>query len=108
MSSLIGNAMVFAGMDEHGFACFVDSGEPAKSFAIPAPVVQVAEDGARAMSVNAIKRGEYVKLSADTSSVWIRGIYDSSSRKFELTHADDTNRVRYVKTGTLLYVGFTY
>lgn len=107
MSSLIGNAMVFAGMDEHGFACFVDSGEPAKSFVIPAPVVQVEQDTHTPVAVCTVKRGDFVRFKVG-GPVWIREEYSRELKAYMFAACDDVNRTRAAKSTKTVFIGFTY
>jgi len=53
-------------------------------------------------------RGEYVKRKPDAKKVYIVNGYCRVSRRWELTDCDDVSRCIYIKTGTLLFAGFTY
>lgn len=52
--------------------------------------------------------GEYVRRKADSSKVYKRGAYDRSTRTYELEDCSDCSRSIYVKSGTVLFYGFTY
>jgi hypothetical protein len=52
--------------------------------------------------------GEYVKLKANSSTVYKRGDYDRSSKTYSLIDCSDINREIFVKRGTVLFFGFTY
>jgi hypothetical protein len=53
-------------------------------------------------------KGEFVKRKPDAAKVYRVEGYCRSSKRWELVDADDVNRCVYVKTGTLLFAGFTY
>lgn len=54
-----------------------------------------------------LPKGEYIRLT-ENGPVWIRGDYDRSSRKYELTRFDDVNRVAYRKGTTTVFAGFSF
>ena len=59
-------------------------------------------------TVQATKRGEYVKRKPEAKAVYIRGAYDAGSKRYELTDAEDINRSVWVKGSVSVVVGFTY
>lgn len=60
------------------------------------------------VAVESIKRGEFVRRSADAKKTYQRGAFDPSTRRYSLTDCDDVNREVFVKKGTKLFVGFSY
>jgi hypothetical protein len=59
-------------------------------------------------TIKQTKKGEYIKRTADTNIVYIRGDYNRTLKQYELIRADDVNLVLYRKGSTLVYIGFTY
>jgi hypothetical protein len=53
-------------------------------------------------------KGEYVKRKESARPVYMVGSYDRVAKRWELTDTEDANRCIYVKTGTILFAGFTY
>ena len=58
--------------------------------------------------VEAIKRGEYVKRTADANKVFKRGPYCASTKCYALEDCSDISREVYVKRGTDLFINFEY
>lgn len=65
-----------------------------------------------ATTIRECKPGTWITLKETEfpteRQVWIRGEYDRSQRKYELTNWDDICRTKYVKADTVCYVGFTF
>lgn len=59
-------------------------------------------------TVEAIRKGEYVRRNATTMKTYKRGDYDRSTKRYALISCDDVSREIYVKAGTMLVIGFTY
>lgn len=55
-----------------------------------------------------VKPNDYVKRKADSKAVYMKGAYDRTTKSFELVDVEDINRVVYIKSSKLVYVGFTY
>lgn len=53
-------------------------------------------------------KGEFVKRRESARTVYRVDGYSKELRRWELTDTTDTNRCIYVKTGTILFAGFTY
>ena len=64
--------------------------------------------GVYSARVEDLPLGEYVRRKADSSKVYKRGAYDRSTRSYELEDCSDCSRSIYVKSGTILFYGFTY
>jgi hypothetical protein len=64
--------------------------------------------GVHCSAVERLPLGEYVKRKADSGKVYKRGAYDRSTRSYELEDCSDCSRSIYVKSGTVLFYGFTY
>ena len=60
------------------------------------------------VKLNEVKPGEYVKRKADSKTVFVKGAYDKSTKAFSLTDTEDISREVFLKSSTLVYVGFTY
>lgn len=60
------------------------------------------------MKVNVIPKGEFVKRKPTSKEVFTRGEFDRSQGKYELNSESDISKSIYVKSGTMLFVGFTY
>jgi hypothetical protein len=58
--------------------------------------------------VENIKQGEYVRRSREAQKTYIRGEFDRTSKRYSLTDTADVNREIFVKSGTLLFVGFEF
>lgn len=57
--------------------------------------------------IREIKRGDFFRLNK-TGTVYVRGEYDRSSKKYGCYKFDDVNDFRYLNGGTLVYTGFTF
>jgi hypothetical protein len=58
-------------------------------------------------AIKNVKPGEYVQLK-ENGPFWVRGAYDKSSKKFELSSCDDVNKVLYRKGTVEVVIGATY
>jgi hypothetical protein len=58
--------------------------------------------------VRNIKKGEYIKCKPDSKTVYIKGEYCRTTKKFELIDTNDINRFVYVKGNKICFYGFTY
>jgi hypothetical protein len=83
-----------------------------KIFRLTDDAAQIVRDryaaGVYSARVEDLPLGEYVKRKADSSKVYKRGAYDRSTRTYELEDCSDCSRSIYVKSGTVLFYGFTY
>lgn len=71
--------------------------------------LDAVEDGeAKPVALKNVKPGDFVKRKSDSKAVYIKGAYDKTTKSFELVDVEDINRVIYVKSDKLVYVGFTY
>ena len=59
-------------------------------------------------TINKVKQGEFLKLSEDSSVVYVRNHYDRATNSFSISRADDINRESFVKSHRVVYIGFTY
>lgn len=60
------------------------------------------------ITLKTVKPGDYVKRKSDSKAVYIKGAYDRTTKSFELIDTDDINRVVYVKSDKIVFIGFTY
>lgn len=60
------------------------------------------------ITLKSVKPGDYVKRKSDSKAVYIKGAYDRTTKSFELIDTDDINRVVYVKSDKIVFIGFTY
>ena len=71
--------------------------------------IAASEIGARAVSIEDTKSGEYIKLAAtETSKVYKRGRYVHAIKSYSVVDCEDINRERFIKRGRIVFVGFTY
>lgn len=59
-------------------------------------------------TVKQAPKGEYVKRTADTKKVYIRGDYDAGTKRYSLVDTEDMNREIFLKGNTPVFVGFEY
>jgi hypothetical protein len=55
-----------------------------------------------------VKPGEYVMRKVDSKKVYVRGSYDKGTKTFSLTDTKDISREIFLKSSTMVFVGFTY
>lgn len=66
------------------------------------------------MPVEKVRKGEYIRLKdTETAPVYIRGEYSSldwprGEGRYECGAFDDISKSRYLKKGTIVYVGFDF
>lgn len=60
------------------------------------------------ITLKSVKPGDFVKRKSDSKAVYIKGAYDRTTKSFELIDTDDINRVVYVKSDKIVFIGFTY
>jgi hypothetical protein len=60
------------------------------------------------VKLNEVKPGDYVMRKPDSKTVFVKGAYDKGSKAFSLTDTEDMNREIFLKSSTLVYIGFTY
>lgn len=58
--------------------------------------------------VRDLPRGEYVKRKQGAKKVYIRGDYDSGSKRYSLLDVEDIGREIWVRGDTHVWAGFTY
>jgi hypothetical protein len=95
-----------------GWAIIKDKSSIVKEFtSIEAACTYLAavEDGeAKPVALKNVKPGTFVKRKADSKAVYIKGVYDRTTKSFELQDTEDMNRFVYIKADKPVYVGFTY
>lgn len=70
---------------------------------------KVDDDGSeRAVEVEKLKKGTFVKRQPTSSKVYKLAGYDAGSRTYRLDDTDDISRDIGVKRGTKLWIGFDY
>ena len=52
-------------------------------------------------------KGEYIRIG-QSAVVYIKGDYDRTSKRYELSRFDDVNSFRYVKGTTVCTIGFDF
>lgn len=60
------------------------------------------------ITLKSVKPGDFVKRKSDSKAVYIKGAYDRTTKSFELIDTDDINKVVYVKSDKIVFIGFTY
>lgn len=58
--------------------------------------------------VSKLKKGDYFKINESAKQVYVRGGYDSSTKKFCCCKFDDIGDERMLKGCKLVYVGFEF
>lgn len=69
---------------------------------------EIADDGARAVALKDVKKGDFVKRKSDSKKVYKKGDYDKTEKKFWLQDTDDISGGISMKGTATVYVGFTY
>lgn len=59
-------------------------------------------------TIKSLKPGDFFKLSPNSKTVYIRGAYDRSLRKYECQKYDDINAWQYLRGDRTVYTGFTF
>ena len=56
-----------------------------------------------------IKKGEFFRLTdSETATVYIKGDYDRSERKFEVSKFYDMNDFKFMNGTRTVFIGFTF
>lgn len=75
-------------------------------------ITKTLEDGSRLVAIETVKLGDYVRLVRNgqpTKKVYLFEGYDRSEKRYAVTDCEDIlGNSRYLKKGTMVYVGFTY
>ena len=58
-------------------------------------------------SVKQAPKGEYLRIGK-TTTVYIKGNYDRTSKRYELVKSEDVNSLRYVKGTAACTIGFDF
>ena len=69
--------------------------------------VLIDNDATTQVPVEKIKNGEYVRIQLN-GKTYTKQKFDRENKKYELQGQDDIGNFKYVKKGTLLWVGFEY
>lgn len=67
-----------------------------------------AEAAITRTTVKSLKPGDFFKLSPTSKTVYIRGAYDRSLRKYECQKYDDINSWQYLRGDRIAYTDFTF
>jgi precorrin-3B methylase len=51
---------------------------------------------------------KYIKLRADSETVYVINHFDRSSQKYSVSPTDDMNAEKFVNKSSLVFIGFTY
>lgn len=62
----------------------------------------------RAIAIENVKKGEFIKRIAYGSKVHIRGEYDRTTKRYRCDDWDDISRDIQLKKGTIVYVDFEF
>ena len=60
------------------------------------------------VEIRSLKRGEFFTRKQHSNSVYIRGEYDRSYKRFDCANCDDISREIYLKPTAKVWIGFTY
>ena len=56
-----------------------------------------------------VKKGEFFRLTdSDTATVYIKGDYDRSEKKYEVSKFYDMNDIKFMNGTRTVYIGFTF
>ena len=55
-----------------------------------------------------VKRGDFVRRKAGAATVYTRGDYDKSRKRYSLGDYSDVGREVFLKGDTIVYIGFSY
>lgn len=67
-----------------------------------------AESAVTKTTIKDLKPGDFFKLSPTSKTVYIRGTYDRSLRKYECQKYDDVNACQYLRGDRTAYTDFTF
>ena len=62
----------------------------------------------QAIKLKEVKAGEYIKLAADGKTVYVRGDYERTERKYSVTKFDDHCAERFIKGDKVVFIGFDF
>jgi len=62
----------------------------------------------KAIAINKAPKGEYIKRKADSVKVYRLGSFDRALKRWEVIDCDDISRCLYLKSSTIVFIGFTY
>ena len=65
-------------------------------------------DDYKMVPLNKVKAGDFVKRKPDSKTVFIKEHYNREDKTFCLSDAMDMNRSIFLKSKTMVCVGFTY
>jgi hypothetical protein len=65
-------------------------------------------EGIRAVKIENVKQGEYLKRKPHANKVYTRSVYDRFAKRYACDDTDDCSREVFLKKGTIVYIGFTY
>lgn len=60
------------------------------------------------ITLSHVKPGDFVRRKPDSKKTYVKGAYDKASKTFALVDFDDVNREIFVKSDTVVYVGFDF
>jgi|TARA_R100000458_G_C8263931_1_gene239196 predicted GNAT family acetyltransferase len=59
-------------------------------------------------SLKDIDKGEYFKRKPESKTIYTKGNYDRSEKKYQCDNENDISKCIYLKGDTVVSVGFTY
>lgn len=55
-----------------------------------------------------VAQNEYFRRKVDSKKTYVKGCYDSATKSFECSDCEDMMSTIWLKSDTLVFVGFTY
>jgi len=65
-------------------------------------------DLTQSVRLDTVKKGDYIKRKADATTIYRKGHYDRSAKRYYLSDVYDMNREIALKGSTMVFIGFTY
>jgi len=60
------------------------------------------------VKINDCKLGEFLKRKSDSKTVYQRGQYDRGTKRYSIIDTEDHCRELFLKSSTMVVIGFTY
>tara|TARA_R100001086_G_scaffold193679_2_gene110666 strand:+ start:314 stop:541 length:228 start_codon:yes stop_codon:yes gene_type:complete len=71
-------------------------------------MIEIDGDVVYLKSLKDIEKGEYFKRKPESKTIYIKGDYDRSQKKYQCDNDSDISKCIYLKGDTLVHFGFTY
>jgi len=71
-------------------------------------MIEIDGDVVYLKSLKDIEKGEYFKRKPESKTIYTKGDYDRSQKKYQCDNESDISKCIYLKGDTVVSVGFTY